>query len=35
MREALIEVKDNTKDPAIKAEAQPLSEEVGSYHEPP
>ncbi len=31
MREALIEVRDNTKDPAIKAEAQSLSEEVGSY----
>ncbi|XP_039622153.1 uncharacterized protein LOC120537339 [Polypterus senegalus] len=32
VREALIEVRDNTKDPAIKAEAQSLSEEVGSYH---
>ncbi len=31
VREALIEVRDNTKDPAIKAEAQSLSEEVGSY----
>ena len=31
MREALIEVRDNTKDPAIKHEAQSLSEEVGSY----
>ncbi len=30
VREALIEVRDNTKDPAIKAEAQSLSEEVGS-----
>lgn len=29
MREALIEVGDNTKDPAIKAEAESLSEEVG------
>ncbi len=31
VREALIEVRDHTKDPAIKAEAQSLSEEVGSY----
>lgn len=31
VREALIELRDNTKDPAIKAEAQCLSEEVGSY----
>ena len=31
VREALIEVRDNTKDPAIKHEAQSLSEEVGSY----
>ncbi len=31
VREALIEVRDNTKDPAIKAGAQSLSEEVGSY----
>ncbi|KAI7800882.1 transposase [Triplophysa rosa] len=31
VREASIEVRDNTKDPAIKAEAQSLSEEVGSY----
>ncbi|KAK0131568.1 Zinc finger MYM-type protein 1 [Merluccius polli] len=31
VREALIEVRDQTKDPAIKAEAQSLSEEVGSY----
>ncbi|XP_023809021.1 zinc finger MYM-type protein 1-like [Oryzias latipes] len=31
VREALIEVRDKTKDPVIKAEAQSLSEEVGSY----
>ena len=31
MREALIEVRDQTKDPVIKIEAQSLSEEVGSY----
>ena len=31
VREALIEVRDHTKDSAIKAEAQSLSEEVGSY----
>ena len=31
MREASIEVRDHTKDPAIKAETQSLSEEVGSY----
>ncbi|KAK0140221.1 Zinc finger MYM-type protein 1 [Merluccius polli] len=31
VREALIEVRDQTKDPAIKADAQSLSEEVGSY----
>ncbi|KAI2661980.1 Zinc finger MYM-type protein 1 [Labeo rohita] len=31
VREALTEVRDNTKDPAIKAEAQSLSEQVGSY----
>lgn len=31
VREALIDARDNTKDPAIKAEAQSLSEEVGSY----
>uniref|UniRef100_A0A1A8BXN8 Uncharacterized protein n=1 Tax=Nothobranchius kadleci TaxID=1051664 RepID=A0A1A8BXN8_NOTKA len=31
VREALIEVRDKTKDPAIKTEAQSLSEEVGSY----
>lgn len=32
VREALIEVRDHTKDPIIKVEAQSLSEEVGSYH---
>ncbi len=31
VREALSEVRDDTKDPAIKAETQSLSEEVGSY----
>lgn len=31
VREALIEVRDHTKDPIIKVEAQSLSEEVGSY----
>uniref|UniRef100_A0A8C8DNF5 Zinc finger MYM-type protein 1-like n=1 Tax=Oryzias sinensis TaxID=183150 RepID=A0A8C8DNF5_9TELE len=31
VREALLEVRDNTKDPVIKTEAQSLSEEVGSY----
>ncbi|XP_041860484.1 zinc finger MYM-type protein 1-like [Melanotaenia boesemani] len=31
VRDALIEVRDNTKDSAVKAEAQSLSEEVGSY----
>lgn len=31
VREALTEVRDHTKDPAIKTEAQSLSEEVGSY----
>lgn len=31
VREALIKVRNHTKDPAIKAEAQVLSEEVGSY----
>lgn len=31
MREALIEVRDHTKDSVIKVEAQSLSEEVGSY----
>uniref|UniRef100_A0AAQ4PYZ4 TTF-type domain-containing protein n=2 Tax=Gasterosteus aculeatus aculeatus TaxID=481459 RepID=A0AAQ4PYZ4_GASAC len=31
VREALIEVRNHTKDPAVKAEAQSLSEEVGSY----
>ena len=31
VREALIEVRDQTKDPVIKIEAQSLSEEVGSY----
>ena len=31
MREALIEVRDQTKDPVIKIEAQSLSEEVGLY----
>ncbi|XP_071210165.1 uncharacterized protein [Salvelinus alpinus] len=31
VREALIEVRDQTKDPMIKIEAQSLSEEVGSY----
>ena len=30
-REALIEVRDQIKDPVIKNEAQSLSEEVGSY----
>lgn len=30
MTDVLIKVRDNTKDPAIKAEVQ--SEEVGSYH---
>lgn len=30
VREALIEVSDQTKDPVIKIEAQSLSEEVGS-----
>ncbi|KAK0137816.1 hypothetical protein N1851_025989 [Merluccius polli] len=31
VREALIKVRDQTKDPAIKVEAQSFSEEVGSY----
>lgn len=31
VREALTEVRDQTKDPVIKIEAQSLSEEVGSY----
>ena len=31
VREALIEVRGQTKDPVIKIEAQSLSEEVGSY----
>ncbi|XP_055771271.1 uncharacterized protein LOC129847549 [Salvelinus fontinalis] len=31
VREALIEVRDQTKDPVIKIEAQSLSEKVGSY----
>ena len=31
VREALIEVRDQTKDPVMKIEAQALSEEVGSY----
>jgi hypothetical protein len=31
VREALIEVRDQTKDPVIKIEAQSLSEELGSY----
>ncbi|XP_025760119.1 zinc finger MYM-type protein 1-like [Oreochromis niloticus] len=31
VREALIEVRDHTKDSVIKIEAQSLSEEVGSY----
>ena len=31
VREALIEVRHQTKDPVIKIEAQSLSEEVGSY----
>lgn len=31
VREALIEVRDHTKDPIIKVEVQSLSEEVGSY----
>lgn len=32
VREALIEVRDHTKDPIFKFEAHSLSEEVGSYH---
>ncbi len=31
VREALSEVRDDTKDPAIKAETQSLSEDVGSH----
>lgn len=31
VREALIEVRDQTKDPVIKIEAHSLSEEVGLY----
>ena len=31
VREVLIEVRDHTKDPVIKIEAQSLSEEVGLY----
>lgn len=31
MTDVLIKVRDDTKDPAIKAEAQSLSGEVGSY----
>ena len=31
VRDALIEVKDHTKDSVIKIEADSLSEEVGSY----
>jgi len=31
VRKTLIEMRDNTKDPAIKAEAQSLSEKVGLY----
>ncbi|KAK7922330.1 hypothetical protein WMY93_009232 [Mugilogobius chulae] len=31
VRNALIEIRDGTKDPVIKTEAQSLSEEVGSY----
>ena len=31
VREALIKVRDQTKDPVIKIEVQSLSEEVGSY----
>ncbi|XP_060795468.1 zinc finger MYM-type protein 1-like [Neoarius graeffei] len=31
VREALLELQNNTKDPVIRAEAQSLSEEVGSY----
>uniref|UniRef100_A0A672Y3A4 TTF-type domain-containing protein n=1 Tax=Sphaeramia orbicularis TaxID=375764 RepID=A0A672Y3A4_9TELE len=31
VRDALLEVRDNTTDPVIKTEAQSLAEEVGSY----
>lgn len=31
VREALLEVRDTTKDPVIKVEARALAEEIGSY----